>query len=64
MDKDFDTRKTEFLEKYKALIDEYHVDFLSIPKYVPGTDGRSWGLILDTQIMDTTDSPVKSPFSI
>lgn len=60
-EKDFDSRKTEFLEKYKTLIDEMKVDILSVPTYTPTQNG-TWELRIVSQIVDTTDQSVPSPF--
>lgn len=61
--KDFENRRSAFLQEYKALIDKYQVDFLSTPMYMPTKDGtwstHEFGMRVD--VVDTKDSPTKSP---
>ncbi len=61
MTEDFDQRKTEFLAKYKELIDQYKVDWMSFPMFQPNEQGK-WDVIINTQLADTSNQPVKSPF--
>ncbi len=56
-------RKAAFLEKYKLLIDEYKVDFVTLPGYMPDAQG-GWKFVINTQIVDTTEEPTKSPFQM
>jgi len=59
----FDERKVAFLAEYKALIEKYKVDFITLPAYQPNNRG-TWDFVLQTTIMDTTDQPTKSPFQM
>ncbi len=58
---DFEARKDEFLAKYKLLIDEYKIDWISFPVYRP-TDNGAWELTIQTQPADTSNQSIKSPF--
>ncbi len=59
----FEKRKTDFLTNYKQLIDDHKVDLFSYPAFVPDGEG-GFKVIVRTDIVDTTDQPVKSPFSV
>lgn len=61
---DFEHRKGEFLEAYGKLVQEFGVDFLTRPTYVPNNEERTWSLMMDTQIVDVTDMPVPSPLQM
>ena len=54
-------RKDAFLEKYKALIEEYKVDWMSYPVMMPNDRG-TWDFTIQTQLADTKDQLIKSPF--
>lgn len=62
-DEGLEARKQEFLQQYKALIDEFKLDFMSRPIWIPDGQG-GWKLVIETIIADTTDHPVPSPFSV
>ena len=57
-----------FLKEYEELTVKHKVDFINFPMWVPeqksdqspGQGG--WRLVIQTQPVDTTDQPVKSPF--
>ena len=54
----------EFLEKYKALVDEMKMDFATYPMFVPDGNGGFRVIIQSTPVDITpkTDEPVPSPF--
>lgn len=58
---EFEVRKQEFLVKYKNLIDECKVDLFSYPTYTPDGAG-GFKTVIVTNIVDTSNTPVKSPF--
>lgn len=58
---EFEERKKVFLERYKIIIDELKVDIFSFPQYVPDGQG-GFKTIVQTNIVDTSNQPVKSPF--
>ncbi len=58
---EFEKKKAEFLEKYKALIDEYQLDFASFPVLVPNAQGV-FEIRINTDVIDTAHRPIKSPF--
>jgi len=60
---DFEKRREEFLIRYKQLIDEFHIDFVSQPMFVPNDRG-TWELVVRTELADTTEVPVRSPIQI
>lgn len=59
--KDIQERREAFLQKYKELIDEYKVDFLAYPVFIPNDRG-TFEITLRQELADTKYSPVKSPF--
>lgn len=61
---DFETRRKGFLEGYGELVGKFKCDFLNIPMFVPGGESRTWDFMIDTKIMDTTDTPSISPFQM
>lgn len=58
---DVQIRKDAFLEKYKALIDEFKIDWMSYPVMTPNDKG-TWDFTIQTQLADTANQPIKSPF--
>ena len=60
-EKTFEQRKTEFLAKYKSLIDEYQVDWLSFPMFRPNNEGI-WEVVIQTKLADTKGQGIISPF--
>lgn len=65
--KPFAERRVEFMQRYKALIDELHVDFLTTPTFIPVIDAggaNGWMQILKSELVDTTEAPVKSPIQL
>ncbi len=60
---EFVKRRDEFLQRYKALIDELEVDFISIPQYVPNDKG-TWETLITSQVMDKKNQLTPSPITI
>lgn len=54
-------RIEEFLQAYGKLVEEYKIDFVNYPQWIPDGEG-GWKMIMQTQPMDTTNLPQKSPF--
>lgn len=61
MDKSFDDRKKEFLERYEALTKELNVDVASAPQFFP-IGGGAFAIMMMKDVIDLKDQPVKSPF--
>lgn len=60
---EFEERKTEFMKRYRELVMELKCDFQTLPMLIPTSD-RIFSITLSSQIVDITDAPVKSPFSV
>lgn len=62
---DFKNRRQEFLTGYGKLVEEFKCDFLTRPVFIPSNDeNRTWHFTFDTQVMDTSDAPIVSPFQM
>ena len=48
---DVEERKKEFLEKYTSLTEELHMDFVSLPMWMPTGPG-TFSLIINAQLQD------------
>lgn len=59
---DFDTRKEGFLSEYSDLVSKYRCDFMSQPIFMP--NNGTWDLIVEPEVVDITEPPVKSPFTV
>lgn len=60
---EFNERREEFLKKYKDLIDEFKVDFVSHPVLLPTKDGH-YEFRIQTDISDTANMSIPSPFQL
>lgn len=62
----FEERKKKFMEwlqvEYKAKMQEFGCDMYSFPFMVPDGQG-AFKIVVQTDIVDVSNSPVKSPFS-
>lgn len=59
MDKELEQRKVDFLEGYKKLRDEFHIDVAFLPQYIP--DGKGFFLTMVHQtLVDLTTAPTPS----
>ena len=56
---DFENRKTQWLEKYKALMDEYKIDIFCQPQYIPDGQG-AFKTIIRQDLVDIKDQLVPS----
>lgn len=59
--KDLEIRRNEFLKRYKVLIDEMKLDFMSFPVLLPTKEGH-YELRIQTDLMDTSNIAIPSPF--
>ncbi len=57
----FEERKAAFLERYKVIMDELHIDLFSYPLYVADGAG-GFKTVVQTDLVDTTDQLTPSPF--
>ncbi len=62
MDKSFDERKKEFLEKYEALVKELQVDVASGPRFFQ-IGGGAFAVMMEKDVIDLKDQPQPSPFT-
>lgn len=66
MSKSPEERVSLFTAGYKKLIEEYKVDMVTIPVYVP-MQGGGWVTMLQSKPMDISEAlkeePIKSPFN-
>ena len=56
---EWDTRRAQFLEEYKALIDKHFVDFFSYPVFMPNKEG-AFEVRIQTEIADRKNMGVPS----
>lgn len=62
---DFERRRTEFLNSYGKLVEEFKCDFLARPDWIPSNDqNQTWQFRFETQVVDTTNMSVVSPFQM
>lgn len=62
---EFAGRRNEFLNGYQKLVEEFKCDFLTRPVFIPSNDeNQTWQFKFDTQIVDTTNMSVPSPFQL
>lgn len=59
---DFESRKKDFLERYKALVDELKCDVGTAPQYF-AIGGGAFGTTMMKEVMDLKDQPTPSPFT-
>lgn len=50
-----------FMKAYGELTQQFKVDFVSYPMFVPDGQG-AFKVVLQNQAVDTSQSPIKSPF--
>lgn len=57
----FESRREEFLKRYKILTEELQVDFANFPMYMPDGQG-SFKTVMQSTPVDLKDRPQPSPF--
>lgn len=66
MDKPFEERKEEFKQwlmvEYRQKMTDLGCDMYSYPLYIPDNQG-GFRTVIQTDIVDVSNSPIKSPFS-
>ncbi|MDE2232924.1 MAG: hypothetical protein KGJ90_02215 [Patescibacteria group bacterium] len=63
MDKPFEERKKDFLDRYKALTEELKCDVASGPQFFP-IGGGAFAVMMTKDVVDLKDAPQPSPFSV
>lgn len=61
MEEDFQTRRQQFIDGYKELIERTKCDTLPHPVYLPDPSGN-WNVKIQNEIVDLTERPIPSPF--
>ncbi len=58
-----DKERTEaFLKEYGELRDRHKMDFIAYPVFVPNQERNTFELMIQPQVVDIGEQPIKSPF--
>lgn len=63
MNEESKQRIDDFTKEYGELVEKHKVDFVHFPMFQPDSKGH-WEIVINSQVIDIKDRPVKSPFVV